>query len=252
MTTQEKFPVLSGAEAFHIQGNQVGVLVQHGFTGTTQSMRELGEFLGNCGYTVYGPRLMGHGTHYEDMENTTFQDWIASTEEGYRILQETCKTIFVVGLSMGGTLAVHLAHRFPSTAGLVLINAVILTSPEIQQAAALTEPRFLDAIGSDIKAEGVVELAYERTPMKSLGELFQLLEQTRPKVPEIQCPALIFSSVDDHVVPPVNATYLLENLGSPDKELVQLYNSYHVATLDHDKEEIKQRIKEFIQAYTKL
>ena len=60
--------VLAGAEPFFFDGSDVGCLVSHGFTGTTQSMRFLGEFLANeGGLTVIGPRLKGHGTSVEDM-----------------------------------------------------------------------------------------------------------------------------------------------------------------------------------------
>lgn len=60
----EQYPVMPEAEPFFFEGNRIGVLVQHGFTGTTQSMRGIGEVFANQGYTVYGPRLAGHGTHY--------------------------------------------------------------------------------------------------------------------------------------------------------------------------------------------
>lgn len=83
------YPVMKGAEAFHFPGNEVGILVQHGFTGTTQSMRGLGEYLAKCGFTVYGPRLKGHGTHYEEMEGTTWKDWIESADDGYRMLKRS-------------------------------------------------------------------------------------------------------------------------------------------------------------------
>lgn len=242
----ESYPVLEGAEAFHFPGNEIGVLLQHGFTGTTQSMRGLGENLAREGYTVYGPRLKGHGTHYEDMEKTTFQDWIDSTETGYRLLQETCSKIFVVGLSMGGALATHLAHRYPDTEGLVLINAVILNDG-LKDALHRTEPRFLDAIGSDIKQEGIVELAYERTPLQSIKELYHLISQTQSKVSEIACPTLIFSSTEDHVVPAINQTYFMEHLGTANKQLIVLEDSYHVATLDNDKERIYEETSAFIK-----
>ena len=85
----------------------------------------LGEYLAKCGFTVYGPRLKGHGTHYEEMEGTTWKDWIESADDGYRMLKKKCSQIFVVGLSMGGTLAVELAHRHPEIREMVLINAAM-------------------------------------------------------------------------------------------------------------------------------
>ncbi|UZD14197.1 alpha/beta hydrolase [Virgibacillus natechei] len=81
----ENYPIMENAEAFYFPGNQVGVLVSHGFTGTTQSMHYLGKRIADEGYTVYGPRLTGHGTHYEDMEKATNQDWITDVEASFLI-----------------------------------------------------------------------------------------------------------------------------------------------------------------------
>lgn len=240
------YPVMKGAEAFHFPGNEVGILVQHGFTGTTQSMRGLGEYLAKCGFTVYGPRLKGHGTHYEEMEGTTWKDWIESADDGYRMLKKKCSQIFVVGLSMGGTLAVELAHRHPEIRGMVLINAA-MKMDSLERTALEEGSRFLDAIGSDIRAEGVQELAYEKTPVKSVKEIVKLMEVTRKKVPSVSCPALILVSKEDHVVPPSNSRFLFENLKSADKSLIELENSYHVATLDHDKELIARETEAFIK-----
>lgn len=69
-----QYPVLKDAEPFYYEGNRIGILVSHGFTGSTQSMRPLGEAYAKAGYTVCRPRLQGHGTHYEDMEQATYMD----------------------------------------------------------------------------------------------------------------------------------------------------------------------------------
>jgi len=67
--------VMTGAEPFFFEGGEVGCLVSHGFTGTTQSMRFLGEFLASeGGLTVVGPRLKGHGTSVEDMARASAED----------------------------------------------------------------------------------------------------------------------------------------------------------------------------------
>lgn len=137
----ERYPVLEGAEPFYFEGNHVGILISHGFTGSTQSMRPLGEAYEKSGYTVCGPRLKGHGTHYEEMESTTYEDWIASLEEGYQWLKERCDTIFVTGLSMGGTLTLYMAQKHPEIKAIIPINAAIEipTMAGAQQAQSLQD-----------------------------------------------------------------------------------------------------------------
>jgi carboxylesterase len=243
----EKYPVLEGAEPFYFEGNHVGVLVSHGFTGSTQSMRPLGEAYAKAGYTVCGPRLEGHGTHYEEMETTTFGDWIASVEEGFQWLKSRCDTIFVTGLSMGGTLALYIAENHPEIKGIIPINAAV-DIPDMAPVRNLEGVRFLDAIGSDIKKTGIQELAYEKTPVQSVKEILVLMEQVKADLPKVTCPALIFVSEEDHVVPPNNSQMIFDGIYSETKELHHMKNSYHVATLDNDQQEIIDITLKFIAA----
>lgn len=245
MSTQ--YPVLQGAESFHFEGNRIGILISHGFTGSTQSMRPLGEAYAKAGYTVCGPRLKGHGTHYEDMEQATYKDWIASIEEGYHWLKERCDTIFVTGLSMGGTLTLYMAENYPDIHAIILINAAV-TVPSMENVQELEEVRYLDAIGSDIKDPEVKELAYEKTPVQSVKEILQLMEKVRGDLAKVTCPALIFVLDEDHVVPPVNAQIIHDEIGSERKTLYPLRNSYHVATLDYDQQIIIDKTLEFIES----
>jgi carboxylesterase len=241
-----QYVLLSGAEPFYFEGNEVGILVSHGFTGSTQSMRPLGEAFADAGYTVCGPRLKGHGTHYEDMENTTHQDWITSMEEGYKWLDERCDAIIVVGLSMGGTLSLYMAEKHPEVKAIALINPAI-EIPSMTAAPNQTETRFLDAIGSDIKKDGVQELAYEKTPVKSIKELVTLMDKVKADLSAVTCPTLIFVSKEDHVVPPNNTQVIYDAIHAHEKNIHPLENSYHVATLDHDQQHIINKTLEFIK-----
>ena len=106
--------VMKDAEPFSFEGNDIGVLVVHGFTGSTQSMRYLGEGLHRrFGFSVVGPRLPGHGTSPDDMETTGYLDWMGEAERALHELAKRKSKVFVTGLSMGGTLTLNLAARFP-------------------------------------------------------------------------------------------------------------------------------------------
>jgi carboxylesterase len=247
--------IMPGAEPFHFEGGEVGCLVSHGFTGTTQSMRFLGEFLAReGGLTVVGPRLKGHGTTPEDMARTTAEDWVRSVEEALHTLQQHCSQIFMTGLSMGGTLTLYMAAMYPDVlAGAVPINgAVFLNSPDLAGLAlAPGVPPAVPGVGSDIKKPGVTELAYPVVPVPAIRHIYALMAVTRELLPRVTCPILAFQSRDDHVVVPDNAPYILEHVGAAEKRLVWLEESYHVATLDNDKERIARETLRFIQAQRK-
>lgn len=241
--------VMEGTEPFRMEGNEAGVLVAHGFTGTTQSVRPLGEALAQAGFTVAGPRLAGHGTSVKDMAKSTAEGWISALEEDLAWLRERTDGVYIAGLSMGGTLALYLAAMHPEwVRGVLPINAcVFLGNPDLARLAFdPNAPETAPGVGSDIKAEGVEELAYEEMPVPAIKEIMALMRVTDDLLPTVTAPAVIFQSLEDHVVPPENGSYIQERLGSEYKQLIQLGDSYHVATLDNDADLIAERVIRFI------
>ncbi len=104
MTKETLVPVLPGAEPFRHEGGEVGVLLCHGFTGSPQSLRPWADYLAARGLTVSLPLLPGHGTRWQDMQLTGWQDWYAEVDRALRELLDRCEQVFVFGLSMGGAL----------------------------------------------------------------------------------------------------------------------------------------------------
>src|SRR4051794_41498192 len=95
--------ILPGAGAYWFEGNDVGCLLLHGFTGTPQNVRPLADYLARRGLAVSAPRLPGHGTTVADLDETGPQDWLGGAEQGLDEVQEGCSTGFVARLSPGGT-----------------------------------------------------------------------------------------------------------------------------------------------------
>ena len=243
--------VLPGAEPFFFEGSEVGCLVSHGFTGTTQSMRFVGEYLAReGGLTVIGPRLKGHGTTPEDMAQSTAEHWVRSVEEALQTLRDRCSKIFMTGLSMGGTLTLYTAAMYPDVIrGAIPINgAVFINNPDFAGLAfAADAPPTVPGVGDDIKKPGVTELAYEEVPVPAIRQIYGLMSVTRELLPRVVCPTLVFQARDDHVVLPENAPFILEHIGAKEKRLVWLEDSYHVATLDNDQELIARETLKFIR-----
>ena len=244
--------ILPGAEPFYVENGKVGVLISHGYTGNPQSMRYYAEGLAKAGFTIALPRLKGHGTTPVDMATSTASDWIKDLEQAMAWLQERCDTLFVTGLSMGGTLTLFMAGQYPGVfKGIIPINALISSNnPDLASLVYMANgPVEVQGIGSDIKAPDVKELAYPVVPVPTLKELFALTKVTDDLLPRITCPALIMVSREDHVVPPMNAEHIRQKLSSQDKQILWLENSYHVATLDNDKDLIVQKSIDFINTY---
>jgi carboxylesterase len=247
--------VLQGAEPFSFEGNDVGVLVLHGFTGSTQSIRDLGEGLHKrYGFSVVAPRLPGHGTSPDDMETTGYLDWVGEAEKALHELAARKRCVFVTGLSMGGSLTLNLAARFPSIVKAIAPIAAPagLMNEEIAKVLSLNPaPKRIPGIGSDIKAPGVAELAYPEVPVACLREVTLLISLTRDLLHNLKCPTLVIQAREDHVVPAINAMQIVQMIRSDDIRLLWLNESYHVATLDNDKNMIIDRVGAFFSEMAK-
>lgn len=254
-------PLLPGAEPFASDGPsdgdspeaRTGVLLCHGFTGSPQSLRPWADHLAAAGLTVTLPRLPGHGTTWQEMALTRWQDWYAVLDRALDDLHRRCDHVVVMGLSMGGTLAVQLAEEHGArVAGLVLVNpSLMMRHPLVPLLPVLG--RVVPSIGgiaSDIKKEGPVEVGYDRVPLRALASLTQLWALTRRDLPRVTQPVLLLRSTVDHVVAPDSAALLLRAVSSADVEERLLHDSYHVATLDNDAPEIFAASLDFTRRVT--
>ena len=245
-------PVLPGAEPIDLPGGPVGVLLSHGFTGTTTSMRPWAEHLSAAGLTVAAPRLPGHGTRWQDMNKTRWSDWYGEIERTFDDLRGRCTSVFAMGLSMGGTLVLRLAEeRADQVAGLVVVNAAIATERKDAKLAPYLSKVLpsMPGIGSDIKKPGVQELAYDKTPLKAFASLYAAWPVVRADLHRITCPILAYRSRVDHVVEPISGRLLLEGCAGGTIEERVLEDSYHVATLDNDAPTIFAGSLDFVRAH---
>jgi carboxylesterase len=233
----------------HHSDSEVGVLVSHGFTGSPGSMLSLAKAFAQAGWNVECPLLSGHGTHWEDMVGLKAEDWVADLETALARLKARSRKVFVAGLSMGGTLALRLAETDHDLLGVMVVNhALVFGNPLVGLAKYLKYVlRSVPAIASDIKDKTQKEPAYDRTPTSGVAEVNHLAKLVRGNFKRLEQPLLVFKSREDHVLPARNATLLMEEAASQDKQLVWLENSYHVATMDYDSELINQKCVEFVR-----
>jgi carboxylesterase len=247
-------PVLPGAEPYLFDGDETGVLVVHGYTGTPQSVRAWAESFAAQGWTVRLPLLPGHGTTWREMNATRWQDWYAAVEAAFADLQARCDHVFVAGLSMGGLLSTKLAlDQGSAVAGLMLVNPIYLHDNRMLAVLPLLHRVVgsFPGIASDIKMQGgVAELAYDRNPLRAMRSQTQLWVEVRRDLAQITQPVLLMHSREDHVVPPASSAYFLEHISSTDVTEIWLENSYHVATLDNDAPLIQDESVRFVRRIT--
>jgi carboxylesterase len=244
-------------EDFHALGDkkngQIGIVLVHGFTGSPAAMRPWAEYLNARGYSVRVPRLPGHGTVPADLNNVHWQEWPAKVAAEIVELKKHCSQIFVAGLSMGGGTTLYTAATHEDQiSGIILVNPMIHVrgiSPKLAFVISRVI-KFGRSVGNDIKRTGVTEYSYDKLPYRGIYQLLTMLKLTRTALPTIKVPMQLFHSVDDHTLPVSNTEIVMREIGSTNKSRIELLNSFHVATLDHDCETIFANSVTFIEGLT--
>jgi carboxylesterase len=244
--------IIAGCEPWSADGGPQGALVLHGFTGNPQSMRGLAEAFAGAAFAVELPLLPGHGTSVDDLLTTEWSDWSAAAEDAYQALAARVDKVVVAGLSMGGSLTAWLASRHPELAGIVCVNPALSVPDAMVTALKDMVAGGLDripAIGGDVADPEAREKAYDATPLAPLLSLAAAADELRGDLAKIECPVLIMTSTQDHVVEPHNSDLLAEAVTGP-VERVTLERSYHVATLDYDRDLVSERAVQFARRVT--
>jgi len=244
--------ILPGGGAYSFEGNEVGCLLLHGFTGTPQNVRPLADYLARRGLAVSAPRMPGHGTTVADLDKTGPQDWLGAAEQALTELKERCSTVFVAGISMGGTLTLELARRHPELAGVVVMAAPVQAMEALQPLVddpdrPLTVPAPWATVGVLTEDVGVGGIAYLEMPLGALERGMGLMSQVREGLGDVTVPTLLIYGDADQVVDKANGPFVLEGIKAIDKRLLALPDSSHEVTLDVDRERVMVEVYDFIR-----
>jgi carboxylesterase len=237
------------------RNKRIGIVFVHGFTGSPASMRPWAHFFEEHGFTVRVPRIPGHGTKWQDLNEVEWQEWPAKVERELAPLVAWCDKVFIFGLSMGGANTLHVTARMAKTsmgeklAGIVLVNPMIhIPGLRIKFGPLIALiTKGLPSVGDDIKKPGVDEFGYDVLPTRGVLDLNKFLKATRAMLAKVTVPVLLFHSVEDHVLPVSNTEIILDEIASEEKTRIELTNSYHVATLDYDAEIIFEQSLRFVE-----
>jgi carboxylesterase len=244
---------MKGAEPLFIQGNRVGFLFIHGFTASPHEGREIAIRLNQQeGWTVSVPLLPGHGTSPENLRGLSWENWFGFAGQKLNELKETCEQIFICGQSMGGSIALCLAAQYPVEGLISLAGAAFLKDWRL---ILLPLARHVMTYNHKSKGPDIRDAAlknevptYTKYPVRSVDQLLQLLRHTRSELNKVTTPALLIHSRNDRTIHFSNLEYIYDHIASPRKQMVVLQDSYHVISIDVEKEIVFDKIHAFIKS----
>ncbi len=222
------------------------VLMFHGFTGSSEEMLELGEILNKEGYEVFIPLLPGHGTNWRELNKVKCNDYISFSENVFERMQDKYGEISLIGFSFGGTIALYLSEKY-AVKSLVLINSMIFVDLPLIL-GKLVSP-FIPLIPSYPDVHKKIDnppFSYGVYPLKALSSIADFISLTKQNIKKIETKTMVIYSVHDHSLSIKNSFLIYNKLSSKEKCIIPLLNSYHMAVIDFDKEEMFKKIVDFL------
>jgi carboxylesterase len=252
-------PVIRGAQTIDLQEEgSPGVLLLHGFGDTPQTLALLARKLHKSGYSLYAPLLPGHGRNMDAFGKSRATDWISAARSALAEMRGRHKSVSVVGLSMGGALAVLLTAEVDDIPALVLI-APYLGMPQVLRLAASTHWVWGRLVG-EVNArdprsvrdpiEREKNLAYGAITGRTLFELSKVVKLARKSLPGVKAPTLLIQSREDPRCPPDVAEFALKALGAREKKLIWTEGAGHIITVDYGRERVFTEVEEWLRAHT--
>ncbi len=236
---------------------EIGVVLSHGFLAAPEEVRLLAELLHEQGFSVYVPRLRGHGTSPADLASAHWEDWERSYRRGFSVLRSCCSQIFLAGFSTGGVLALLGAGSgWPDISGVVAIS-----SPhdlgDIRARLVPAVSFWNELLGKVRIGKGQIdyvdndpenpEINYHKIPISGLTELNKLMDQCRAGLGTIDVPVLLLHARNDPTVNPKSSSKFLSAIGTDHKELVLIEDDHHGIVRREARFEIARQMDRFIR-----
>jgi carboxylesterase len=256
--------------SLNIAGNRVGLLLFHGLGGTPMELRYVAYGVGRAGYTVDCPLLAGHGAGVEEVAKTTWQDWYASAEAALHRMRQDCDVVFVGGLSVGAVLALLLAARNPklvqgtvSFAPIFWLNGWVMPwyarlfglvhhkwfanmlKFEDADPHGIKDQRVRDLIANALKSPDNSVSGLPYTPGGAVLEHRWMTKIFMREAGKVTQPSLVIHPREDDHADINNAEFLQRSL-SGRVELVVLDDSYHIITIDRQRQVVVDRTVAFM------
>ncbi len=244
------------------------VLLFHGLTGSPYELKKYAQFLYNNDYDVFAECLPGHGEKFNEIYTVKYQDWLEFAYKKFSDLKTRYNKVFISGLCLGAVLALAVGikygkevdgvislsttlfldgwrlpwYKFLMPLALATILRFYYNYPECEPHGIKNEKT--RSVIKKLLAKGDVGL--NDFPMTGIYELLKLSSVVRKDLSKINVPVLLIHSEEDDLTSTKSAKVVYDNISSEDKNMIILYDSYHMVLYDNEKEFVFNTVLEFL------
>ena len=244
------------------------VVLLPGLNGSRLELGQLPKYIEESGFDVVIPDIVGyeHGA-----PASTAEGWL---EQVHRFLDQKAPQydhIHLVGISMGATLSTVICSQRPDITSLVLLSPVLRYDgwsvpwyrPLLDVVCALgfrnweyieREPfglKNLDLrrrIKERFEKSNVSEVGSISISANHLHEAKKLMALAKAGLPNIHAKLLVIQAIEDDTCSVWSAETILKNVTSDIRRSIWLGNSYHIVTIDNERETVLNEVVRFLDA----
>jgi len=240
-------------------GARDAVLLLHGFGDSPDTLRYLAADLHARGFPVYAPLLPGHGRTLDAFRRSPRGSWLAAARDAYARLAARYERVGVVGLSMGGALAVLVAADQPQVAALALLAPYIEPPRSLRwfARAAPVAGVVMPYVGRGVSNprsirnpdERARSLGYGASTPRLLADLAALAAAARGALGRVRAPTLYVQAREDNRLTARAAVETFAAIGAPVKRLEWVSGSGHVITVDYARAQVGALVTSWMAEY---
>ncbi len=273
MATVEMEPAVRETPAMRPQrifseGDGHAVLLLHGLSSSPIELRYLARYLQNEGFTVCAPLIEGYSAGSSEQ---TMEQWVESAAREFDALAARYERVSIIGLSIGGALAMRLIRERPSAQSLVLLSLTLA-----YDGWAIPWYRFLldwayytpmrhtyryresepfgvrnealrKKIARAMQRNSFSEVGPSTISLPALHQALRLARAARKDVAAIENDTLVIHAIDDETSSPRNPRYVIDNIGANFLRTLWLDDSYHMITSDNEREIVARETTLFLR-----
>jgi carboxylesterase len=250
--------IVIGGDGFVLERPDApAVLLLHGAGDTPQALRYLADALHARGFHVAAPLLPGHGRSLRDFARIRADDLTTASRESYDALCTTHRWVGLIGLSMGGALAVQIASERSDVPALGLVAPYLAMPPRIERAARLAwlwglivpAVRSADANSVRDPEERGRTLSYGVFTAAGLRALYTIVRRAVAMLPRVVAPTLVIQSREDNRISAADAERAFARLGAKEKRLQWVTGAAHVITVDYGRDAVIQSLASWMESH---
>ncbi|MBC7413927.1 MAG: alpha/beta fold hydrolase [Herminiimonas sp.] len=250
------------------------LLLFHGLSSSPQEFGLMAHALRSRGIAHHALQVPGY-TLATGHSSVDWRDWRQAGLQAVGSVAAQAPAVVLGGLCMGGMLAAAVAQQMQASpqrvAGLVLMSPTFaydgwgmspvrhlrhlgywtgldrFFSVKEREPFGVKNEKIRKWIVRELQQREVSAAGPSRISLRALREADRMMKLARSYLEALDCPLLVIHARDDEITTLGSVQRVFDRLPQRDKQLAVLENSYHMISIDNDRQQVASLVADFVQ-----